>query len=388
MTLSRLKAIDAIELGGIVSVRDGLIERQEKGERVFRLESGDPSFDIPLHVHGAMDEARRRGRTHYTAGTGILPLRQAICGKLYSNNGIEAYPEDVFVTNGAMHALYVVFQALLQPGSEVIVPNPTWTETRDTISLAGGVPVLVELDSDCRYTAENISKYIRPATRAIVINSPHNPTGTVLTESELKDICNVAEDAGLFIISDEAYEHIVYDDCQHISPGYLSQQRNTISIYSFSKSYAMSGLRLGYVVVPSEHTKLKERLAKLLRCTINGVNSVAQYGGLSALQGPQDHIAEMLYEYKIRRSALYEALLESPLFEPVKPQGAFYCWCKISDGWKGSDWDLTNRLIETIGVGSAPGRVFGKPDGYLRFAFSCSTDQVIGASKRLRKFDG
>jgi aspartate aminotransferase len=373
-----LSEIDAVKLGGIVSVRDGLIAKQAAGERVFRLESGDPSFATPAHVSAAIISALMGGKTHYTAGTGIAPLREAICDKLLMSNGIFARADEVFVTNGAMHGLYLVFQALLSRGDEVIVPNPTWTETRDNISLTEAKPVLVNLDENCRYTAENIEKAITPATAAIVINSPHNPTGMVMTREEISEVCDVADMHGLWVISDEAYEDVIYTGA-HVSPGRMYDK--TISIYSFSKSYAMSGLRLGYAVV--KDPVLKERMAKLLRCTINGVNSATQYGGVAALTGPQDCIAEMLKEYFVRRNALWFALKESKLFTPVSPQGAFYCWCKINE-WDGTDWELTEHLVDTIGVGSAPGSVFGPCEGYLRFAFSCSTDQVLLAAERLR----
>ncbi|MHA1839867.1 MAG: pyridoxal phosphate-dependent aminotransferase [Candidatus Ranarchaeia archaeon] len=374
------KWIDKIAFGGIVSVRDGLIKQQEQGRKVYRLESGDPSFSIPVHVGEAITKALHDGHTHYTAGAGIMPLRQAAAEKLAIQNGINVKPTDVFVTNGAMHGLYVVFRALCGIGHGIIMPDPTWTETADNVTLAGGVPIRVPGP----YVAENIIKYIVPSTKAIVINSPHNPTGAVLSRADIEGIVNLAAKFDLWIISDEAYEHIVYDK-EHVSPG--SMYDKTISIYSFSKSYAMSGLRLGYLATPFDDPETKMRIAKLLRCSINGVNSSVQYGGIAALNGPQDFIQDMVKEYKVRRDALYGALQKCSLLHPVEPQGAFYCWCKIDESWDKDEWALTNYLIDELAVGSVPGTIFG-PGGqnHLRFAFSCSTDQVLDASRILGEF--
>lgn len=392
--------IDSIPLGGIVSVRDGLIAQQAEGKKVFRLESGDPSFDTPPHVVEAISKALQDGKTHYTAGLGILPFRESLVRKLNKENGIPVTgPDRVFVTNGAMHGLYVVFRAVCEPGNTVLVPDPTWTETRDNVTLAGGYATKVPLDVEkgYRYNAEIFEKYITHNTKAIVVNSPHNPTGVVCTREELQALVDLAEKHGLWIISDEAYEHLTYGH-PHISLGSLGYDK-VISIFSFSKSYAMSGLRLGYVAVEDE--TLRKRIARLLRCTINGVNSATQWGGIAALEGPQHHRIAMVSEFAHRRTVLWEALSKTRLLEPINPQGAFYCWAKIQDweGWMGrpkdgkamseykkSSWAMTEYLIDQIGVGSAPGSVFGPAgEGYVRFAFSCSTEQVEGAAVLLQE---
>jgi aspartate aminotransferase len=192
--------LDAIKLGGIVTVRDRLIEKQEQGSKVYRLESGDPSFSVPPHIIEAIAKALRDGHTHYTAGAGIKPLRKAIYTKLKEENRIKvAGPQSTLVTNGAMHALYVTFRALCGPGDEVIIPDPTWTETADNVTVAGGVPVHAPLDvaNDYRYTAAAIRKKITDRTRAIVINSPHNPTGMVCSRQEMEEILEVASERGL-----------------------------------------------------------------------------------------------------------------------------------------------------------------------------------------------
>jgi len=384
-------AVDSIELGGIVTLRDRLIELQGQGRKVFRLESGDPSFDVPPHVIEAIDKALADGHTHYTAGAGIKPFREAIYNKVREANRIPlSGPEQVLVTNGAMHALYVAFRSLCSPGDEVLMPDPTWTETADNVTLSGGVAVRVPLDASTgyRYRADAIAKCITPRTRAIVINSPHNPTGGVCTREEIAAIVELASRHGIYVLSDEAYEHVLFDGREHVSPASLGYDR-VLSVFSFSKSYAMSGLRLGYVTTTD--AALLQRMTKLLRCTINGVNSATQYGGVAALTGPQDATRAMAAEYQRRRDALWQGLQSAKLLHPFKPEGAFYLWARIDDAWPGFDgkrdgWAMTRFLIEETGVGSAPGEVFGPCGaGHVRFAFSCSTEQVVEGAKLLAR---
>jgi aspartate aminotransferase len=383
--------VDTIPLGGIVTVRDRLLEQQARGKKVYRLESGDPSFAVPDHVREAIQRALEEGHTHYTPGTGIKPLREAIFRKLREDNRIPVKdPQHVLVTNGAMNALYVVFRAIVGPGDEVVVPDPTWTETADNVTLAGGVATRARLDAknSYRYEPAAVEAAVTEKTRAIVINSPHNPTGLVVDEHTLRGILNVADRRGLWVISDEAYEHVLFDGRRHISPHSLGYDR-VVSIFSLSKSYAMSGLRVGYL--SCNHDLLVERMGKLLRCTINGVNSATQHGAVAALSGPQDATAAMAAEYQKRRDALWAGLEGLATLHTFKPQGAFYMWARIDDSWMGrggrrDGWALTELLIEAAGIGSAPGEVFGPAGaGHVRFAFSCSTDQVVEASGILRQ---
>ncbi len=383
--------VDSIRLGGIATVRDRLLDQQARGKKVYRLESGDPSFSIPGHVREAIKRALDDGHTHYTAGAGIKPLREAIARKLVESNRIPVRDANhVLVTNGAMHALYVAFFAMLVPGDEVIMPDPTWTETADNVTLAGGRAVRVRLDADAgyAYAAEAIEAAVTPRTRAIVINSPHNPTGLVVGEADMRRILGVAERHGLWVISDEAYEHVLFDGARHTSPHALGYDR-VLSVFSMSKSYAMSGLRIGYVSCNDD--LLVQRMSKLLRCTINGVNSATQYGALAALTGPQDATRAMAAEYQKRRDALWEGVKDVPLLTPFKPQGAFYLWARIDDGWPGHGGQrggqaMTEYLIERAGVGSVPGDAFGPASGrHVRFAFSCSTEQVVEAAALLRQ---
>ncbi len=318
--------VDQVSSGAIVQVRDRLLEQQAQGRKVLRLESGDPSFDIPVHVREAMEKALRDGLTHYTASTGIPPLREAIFRKVTEENGLQVpSPDHIVVTNGGMHGLYMVFRALLEPGDEVIIADPMWTEIGENIRLSGGEPVRVRLDpgNEYLYDPADIEAAITPRTRAIFINTPHNPTGTVIKRETLEAIALLAEKHNLALVSDEAYEHVIFDGQEHVSIGSLPPaQERTLSIFSLSKSYAMSGLRLGYVVLPD--ALILDRVKKLVRCTINGVNSVTQYGAVAALTGPQDDTRAMAAEYQRRRDILFAALKDAPYLSVFKPSGAFY----------------------------------------------------------------
>lgn len=383
--------VDQISLGAIVQVRDRLLEQQARGRKVLRLESGDPSFDIPANVREAMEKALRDGLTHYTASTGIPVLRNAIYKKVTAENGLVVNdPEHVIVTNGGMHGLYITFRALLEPGDEVILPDPMWTEIGDNIRLAGGRPAPVRLrpESGYQYAPEDIEAAITPRTRAIFVNTPHNPTGAVVSHDTLIAIAELAEKHNLTLVSDEAYEHVIFDGQKHFSLGSLpAAQARTVSVFSLSKTYAMSGLRLGYVIIP-QPLQL-ERMKKLVRCTINGVNSVTQYGAAAALTGVQDATRAMAQEYQLRRDILLAALAEAPFVSAFNPLGAFYVWSRILPDWPGyagqqDDWSMTNYLIDQGGIGSSPGSAFGLAGaGHIRFAFSCSTEQVREAARLL-----
>lgn len=385
--------VDAIPLGGIVTVRDRLLEQQASGKRVYRLESGDPSFAPAPHIIEAIKRALDTGQTHYTAAAGIRPLRDAIFRKLREVNRIPVSdPDHVLVTHGAMNALYIAFRALVSPGDEVIMPDPTWTETADNVRLAGGVARGVAFDpqhSDA--WADAVAAAVTPRTCAIVINSPHNPTGAVLDRDALTAVVRVAEQHGLWVVSDEAYEHVIHDGREHVSAGALGYDR-VLSIFSMSKSYALSGLRVGYLGCNDDH--LIERMTKLLRCTINGANSAMQHGAIAALTGPQDAISVMAAEYQHRRDLLWDAVSQVPVLQPFKPEGAFYLWARIADGWvapdgRGDGWAMTEHLIDKAAVGSAPGEVFGPAGaGHIRFAFSCSTDQIEAAAVAIRELLG
>ena len=376
--------LDQLSLGKIVQIRERLLKAQAEGTQVFRLESGDPSFAVAPHVLDAIAKAAAAGKTHYVPNNGIPELRAALADKLMRKNRMrDVRAEDVFLTNGAMHALYATFGSLLSSGDEVIIPDPMWTEVAENIRLAGGVPVGVPLraDRDFEYDPDDIAAAITERTVAIFLNTPHNPTGAVLSEATLRRIAALAEEHDLWIVSDEAYEDVIYEPNVHHSIAALVPEYadRIVSIYSFSKSYAMSGLRIGYIATcaPSLH----DRLPKLLRCTINGVNSLAQWGALEAVRGDQAQLASMRAEYAVRRDLLLAALSGVEGVRPFVPRGAFYVWAELDPslyarlGVRDAD-HLSDRLAEQ-GIGSAPGSAFGEASANaIRFAYSCATPMV------------
>jgi aspartate/methionine/tyrosine aminotransferase len=384
--------LDSVSFGKIVQIRETLLRAQAKGARVIRFESGDPSFSVAPHVLDAVAEAGRAGKTHYVPNDGIPELRRALADKLRIKNGIaDVLPRDVYLTNGAMHALFVTFGTLLTEGDEVIIPDPMWTEVAENIRLAGGVPVRVALEAaaDYAYAPEAVARAITPATRAIFINTPHNPTGAVLDRGTIEALVAIARENDLWIVSDEAYEDVLYEPYSHCSVASVAGDwaDRVISVFSFSKSHAMSGLRVGYIVTKS--AVLQDRIQKLLRCTINGVNSLAQWAALAATTGPQEHLPAMRAEYRVRRDALIAALSEVPGLRPFTPHGAFYVWAQIDPslyerlGVRNAD-ELSAKLAAN-GIGSAPGDAFGEQCAdAIRFAFSCDTDMVRTGADVLR----
>jgi aspartate aminotransferase len=385
--------LDEISLGLIVQIRERLLKAQAAGKKVYRLESGDPNFSVPPHVLEAIGTAGAAGKTHYIPNSGIPELRKALAEKAVRKNGlVGTTDEDIFLTNGAMHALYVAFGALLSPGDEVILPDPMWTEVAENIRLAGGVTVGVPLraDHDFEYDTAEIEAAITPRTTAIFLNTPQNPTGAVLSEQTLREIADIAKRHDLWLISDEAYEDVIYEPHKHFSIGSFVPEHaeKTISIFSFSKSYAMSGLRTGYIVTKSP--LLHDRIPKLLRCTINGVNSLAQWAALAAVTGDQSQLAAMRAEYLVRRDALISALSTIEGVRPFVPRGAFYVWAELDPSiyqrlGVADAHELSDKLA-AIGIGSAPGVAFGQTcDDAIRFAYSCATPMVKEGAEALRR---
>jgi len=383
------EVIDRVELSGIVLVRDAIL----KLHKPYRLESGEPSFSVPEHIKEAMVRALHDDQTHYVASAGILELRKAIVAKCHTANGIPIEsPNETIVTNGGMHGLYCLFSALLEPGDEVLIPDPTWVCVQHLITLCGGVVKRVPLHEERGWTfdPDELRASIGPRTRALMLNSPHNPTGGVLSRADQEAIADiVADNPHLTVVSDEAYEHVIYDGAEHVSFASLpGMYERTISVFTCSKSYAMTGLRLGYVITSDR--QLMERMQKIVLYTSNSVNSIAQWGGVAALTGPQDCLREFQTEYQARRDLFYEGLHDIPVFEGAKPRGAFYAFVKIADNWRSPEgladaWSMTRYLLNAK-VGSSPGVIFGPAgEGYLRFSTACSREDLSGALTAMRE---
>lgn len=376
-----------VVFSGIVAVRDRLLQLP----RPLRLESGDPNFDTPEHIKEAAIKALRDNHTHYAPSTGVKPLREAILRKLANKNRIASitHPDQVLVTNGGMHGLYCAFRSILNPGDEVLIPQPNWTSTAWIIRIAGGNPINVKLrrQNDYRWDIAELRSKVTPNTRAVLINSPQNPTGAVMTRQDLLDLLDLAAEHDLWIIADEAYEDIIFEGEHHciaaLAHDYPEAVQNRIvSCFTFSKSYAMTGWRLGYLACGN--TDFNENAKKMILYTINGVSTPTQYAGVAALEGPQDCVRQMCAEYKKRRDILFDAVNATDFMHcDMKPRGAVYLYARITDKWAGSEWDLVNHLIERYSLGSVPGEEFADTDRAIRFAYACSTAMVEQAAAML-----
>jgi len=379
--------LDSVPFSGIIRIRDMMYGVADP----FRLDQGDVSFDAPDTVKRAMHRAIDENQSHYLQTTGVPRLLELLAEKLRTGNGIPiGAPDEVMVTTGGIHALYIACQALLEPGDEVIVPDPEWPPSMGHIKAAHAVPVPCRLHEPLgwRYDIAELASKITPRTRAIYINSPHNPTGGVLTRQDVEAIAGLCRDRDLWLLSDEAYEHVLFDGTEHVSPASLPEMyHRTISVFTFSKSYAMTGLRLGYLA--ASDTKLRERMKKALFYTASNVTSIVQFGGIGALEGPQDHVAAFRQELEARRDLFYAGIREhaAGVFSGVPPKGAFYAFLRIDPTWRperpgsGSiSWALTEHLIARGRIGCVPGVDFGAHgEGYIRFCFARDRRELTGA---------
>jgi aspartate aminotransferase len=385
--------LDAVPFSGIIRIRDMMYGVKDP----FRLDQGDVSFDAPDTVKDALLRAVADNRSHYVQTTGIPRLLELLAAKLREKNGIPVgAPGEVMVTNGGIHGLYTVFLALIEPGDEVIVPDPVWPPTVGNILAARGVPVPCPLHESMgwRYDLDELEAAITPRTRAIYVNSPSNPTGGVLTRADLERIAAIAEARGLWVVSDEAYEDVIYDGGTHVSIGSLpGAYERTISVFTLSKSYAITGLRLGYFA--AKDTALLERMRKVLLYTTNNVSSLVQYGGVGALEGSQACIEAFRLELKVRRDLFYEGVRDAArgVLSGEPPAGAFYAFLKIDPSWKSPDpgqasisWAMTEHLIRHGRIGCVPGADFGaKGEGHVRFCFARERTELEGALDSMRQ---
>jgi len=376
-----------VPFSGIIRIRDMMYAVKDP----FRLDQGDVSFDAPDTVKQAMHRAIDDNRSHYVQTIGIPPLLDLLVAKLRSVNRIPVGgPDEVMVTTGGIHAVYLACQALLEPGDEVIVPDPEWPPCMGNVKAARAIPIACPLHERLgwRYDLEELNAAITPRTKAIYINSPHNPTGGVLTRDDVTAIAALCRERNLWLISDEAYEDVIYDDAEHVSPGSLAgMYERTISVFTMSKSYAMTGLRLGYVALAD--AKLRERMKKALFYTATNVSSVVQYGGVGALEGSQESVRSYRQELQARRDLFYAGVREhaGAVFSGAPPKGAFYAFLRINPDWQPEQkvpdsisWALAEFLISRGRIGCIPGIDFGaNGEGYIRFCFARDRAELTGA---------
>jgi aspartate aminotransferase len=339
----------------------------------INLGIGQPDFDTPDHIKEAAIKAIEEGFTTYTPNCGMPELREALATKFWRENQVKYSPEEIMVTSGASQALSLVFSGIVNKGDEVLIGDPSFLSYPGLIKLFGGRPVGVPLNEELNLAPEALQERINEKTRAIVVNSPGNPTGSVQTEKELREIVKLAEDSGLLVISDEVYEHFIYEG-EHISPARFSDQ--VITINAVSKTYAMTGWRVGYLAVKGE--AVEEQFIKVQQYTQACACSISQKAALAAITGPQDCVAAMREEFKIRRDMLLNGLKDLGV-EFAEPQGAFYVFPRVGDG------DEVAAALGRGGVIVVPGRAFG-PGGkeYVRISYAVSREKIEEALKRMR----
>jgi len=384
--------LDSVPFSGIIRIRDMMYTVKDP----FRLDQGDVSFDAPETVKAAMRRAVDENRSHYLQTTGVPRLLELLAAKLRDTNRIPVKtPDEVMVTTGGIHGLYIICQALLEPGDEVILPDPEWPPAAGNILAAQGIPIACPLHESLgwRFDVDELAGKVTDRTRAIYINSPNNPSGGVLTRADLQKIADLCRDRGIWLISDEAYEDVVFEG-EHVSPASLpGMYERTISLFTFSKSYAMTGLRLGYVV--AQDATLRERMKKVLFYTASNVASVVQFGGIGALEGSQDSVDAFRQELQSRRDFFYDGIRDAAghVFTGDPPAGAFYAFLRIAPGWQAPaeltvrslSWRMAEFLISRGRVGCVPGVDFGGTgEGYLRFCFARDRAELAGALDAMR----
>jgi aspartate aminotransferase len=356
-----------------------------EGIDVCGFGAGEPDFDTPEHIKRAAIEALEAGFTKYTPSAGIPELRQAIADKLATDNGLSYRAAQVIVSNGAKHACYNAILATCQPGDEVIISAPYWVSYPDMVRLVGAEPVIVPTSerNSWKMRPDDFENAMTPRTKMLIMNSPNNPTGSVYTREELEAIVNVAAGEDIYILSDEIYEKLVYDDTKHVSIASLSKEAYdlTITINGFSKSYAMTGWRLGYLAAPDPVARAVDSIQSH---TSSNPSSFSQHGALAALKGDQQPLADMREEFDMRRDYMFDRISKISNVTAVKPLGAFYILVNISQLGLTSQ-NFADRLLSKANVAVVPGAAFGD-DRTVRFSYATSLDVIKKGLDRFQDF--
>jgi len=340
----------------------------------INLGIGEPDFNVPENIKKAMIQSINDNDTHYTPNKGYIELREEIVKKFKKDNGIKTDPENIIVTVGASEALYMCAQAFIEKGDEVILPNPSFLSYEACINLADGkiTPVNCKMENEFKLKASDVEEKINKNTKAIILNSPSNPTGAVMEKEDIKSIADLSMDNDFLIISDEIYEKIIYDK-KHYSPAKWSD--NVITLNGFSKTYAMTGLRIGYL---NANEELCEELLKIHQYNIACATTTSQRGALEALRGPQDEVEKMIAEFKKRRNLIVKRLNEMG-YETVNAEGAFYVFPKIED-------ENFVQNAAKAGVITVPGAAFGSNGkGHVRMSYANSYENIKKAMNILEE---
>ena len=379
------KRLDEVGFSDIVQIRNKVMELRAAGQQVHALHGGEPYFETPEQIKYAAVKALVENYTHYAPSSGVLPLREALVKKLAAKNKIKVSTDEVIATVGGSQALYAAFQSVLDPGDDALVFSPYWTPIRDLVTGSQARPLLVPTITARRNgIRKTLEQFSTPNTRAVYYNTPQNPSGLVFTRAEAEEVAAFAKERDLIVIADEAYEDLVYEG-EHVSiaslPGMLER---TITCFTFSKTYGMTGWRAGYAVAKEP---FMTAIRKIVLYSTNGVTTFVQQAMIDALRTPEAEIAAHREEYRKRRDLLVRALNEVGLkCEP--PAGAFYAFPNAEKINKNSK-KAAEILLEKAHVATIPGSVFGaQGEGHLRFGYAISVKEIEACAEALRKFRG
>ena len=358
------------------------------GANVCDFGAGEPDFDTPDNIKEAAARAMQAGRTKYTAAGGIREINRAIIDFYKREFGTEYQASEVMVTAGGKQAVFNAVVTLLNPGDEALIPKPYWVTFPEVVVFAGGTPAFIETeDTDFVLTVDQVERAITPQTKLLILNSPSNPSGRVLPPAQFRQIMELASERGIYVISDECYLRFVYPPGEVFSAASLpAEVRSHLCIAgSFSKTYAMTGWRMGYSLAPAEWTKA---MCKVQGHSTSNANSIAQWAGIEALNGPQESVATMLAEYTRRRGWLLNALREIPSIKCEEPEGAFYAFPDVrgclNKGMKTSG-EFAQRLLEEEHVVITDGAGFGA-EGFVRISYATSMEQIQEGIQRIKRF--
>jgi len=369
--------LDQVEESATLRLADMTNELKRQGRDILSFNLGEPDFNTPSNIIEAAEKAMKTGKTHYAPAAGIPELRDAIAAKLKSENKLDVSGKNVLVTPGAKQAVFYTTFSLLEEGDEAIVFDPGWVSYDACVKMSGGRTVWVKSNDDGSLP-EGLPKYVNKRTRLIIINSPNNPSGAVLDKKDLRLVADLAKDHGLFILSDEIYEKIVYD-VKPVSVGSMIPDR-TITINGFSKAYAMAGWRIGYAAAPKA---IFQNMLKVQQHTATSPTTFVQYGALAAITGPQDSVESMCRQFRERRDVVVKGLCDIGL--PCEmPRGAFYAWPKV----EGSSEKWAEKFLEA-GVGLTPGSAFGPhSDDHIRMSYASSMSDIKKGLERMATVTG
>jgi len=364
-----------------------LFDLAQKTSGVINFGIGEPDYDTPPFIGEAGKRAVDLGYTHYTPNAGFAELREAIAEKLRTENGVEVTAENVMVTSGSTIGLFLAVLALVDPGDEVLIPDPGFVAYETAVRMVGGEPVRVPLneDEDFRMLSEKVNELVTPKTKCIFVNTPSNPTGSVLELSDIKGIAEIAMDNGVYVISDEVYEKFVYDGAKHYSIASIpGMEELAITVNSFSKTFAMCGWRIGYVAASK---RIVDEMIKLQQFTAVNAPSISQMACIEGLRNPEakKFVEEMVREYDRRRRFMVERINKMPGFKAKMPKGAFYVFANAKDlGLK--SMDLAEYILKEVAVATVPGSAFGPGgEGYLRFCYATSLKNIEEGLNRVER---